>query len=100
MVLLAWPLAHLLLGFYLMPEHTGLPAEGTQCERTRSVESNALVRWLMWNMPLHAVHHAQPGVPFHAVPELHRLFAPRLSHVTRGYLAFHGEALRRLVGNR
>jgi len=96
-VLLAWPIAHVLLGFYLMPEHTGLPHTGTQCARTRSVESNAAVRWLMWNMPFHAVHHAQPGVPFHAVPALHRLFAARLEHVTAGYLAFHREGLRRAL---
>lgn len=95
-VLLAWPLAHVLLGFYLMPEHTGLPHAGSQCARTRSVESNRAVRWLMWNMPLHTVHHAQPGVPFHNVPALHGLFAPRLEHVTSGYLAFHREALRRI----
>jgi len=99
-VLLAWPIAHLLLGFYLMPEHTGLPHEGSQCDRTRSVVSNAPVRWLMWNMPLHAVHHAQPGVPFHAVPELHRLFAPRLRHVSPSYTDFHRGALGRIFGRR
>lgn len=96
LVLLAWPIAHLVLGFYLMPEHTGLPNSGSQNERTRSVESALAVRWAMWNMPLHAVHHMQPGVPFHAVPELHRLLEPRLEHVSAGYFAFHREALARL----
>jgi fatty acid desaturase len=74
-ILLAWPVAHLVLGFYLMPEHTGLPHDGTQAHRTRSVKSNAVVRWLMWNMPLHAVHHVHPAVPFHAVPRAHALIA-------------------------
>jgi fatty acid desaturase len=98
MVLLAWPIAHVALGLYLMAEHTGLPNTGSQLERTRSIETTRLVRWLMWNMPLHAVHHAEPGVPFHAVPELDRLLAPGVVHVSPGYLAFHREALRHALG--
>jgi fatty acid desaturase len=99
-LLLAWPIAHLALGFYLMPEHTGLPHDGSQAHRTRSVVSNAVVRWLMWNMPLHAAHHVHPAVPFHAVPRAHHLLAPRLEHESRGYLAFHREALARALGRR
>lgn len=94
-LLLAWPIAHLLLGLYLMAEHTGLPNEGTQQHRTRSVTSNALVRWFMWNMPLHAVHHMHPAIPFFALPQAHRRVAPTLEHVSPGYLAFHREALAR-----
>ncbi|MGH0037205.1 MAG: fatty acid desaturase [Myxococcota bacterium] len=93
-LLLAWPVAHLLLGFYLMPEHTGLPNEGTQLERTRTVLSNPLVRWWMWNMPYHAEHHAHPGVPYHAMPALHSQLRPQLVHVSPGYAAFHRQALR------
>ncbi len=92
--LLAWPLAHLLLGVYLMPEHTGLGGAGSQLQRTRTIRSNALVRWLMWNMPYHAEHHAHPGVPFHSLPALHRLLAPALIHVEPGYIAFHLRAIR------
>lgn len=97
-LLLAWPIAHLVLGFYLMPEHTGLPHDGSQAHRTRTIVSNAVVRWMMWNMPLHAAHHVHPAVPFHAVPRAHELLAPRLEHESRGYLAFHREALARAFG--
>lgn len=97
-LLLAWPIAHLVLGFYLMPEHTGLPHDGSQAHRTRTIVSNAVVRWLMWNMPLHAAHHVHPAVPFHAVPRAHELLAPQLEHESRGYLAFHREALLRALG--
>jgi fatty acid desaturase len=97
-LLLAWPIAHVVLGFYVMPEHTGLPHDGSQLHRTRTVLSNALVRWFMWNMPYHAVHHAHPSLPFHAVPEANRLLEPALEHVSRGYVAFHLEALRRAFG--
>lgn len=97
-LLLAWPMAHLCLGFYLMAEHTGLPNAGSQLERTRTICSNACIRWLMWNMPYHAEHHAHPSVPFHAVPRLHALLEPELVNVIPGYLAFHATALRRALG--
>ena len=97
-MLLAWPISHLLLGLYLMTEHTGLAHQGSQIERTRTVKSNAWVRWWMWNMPYHAEHHAHPGVPFHALSILHARYAGRLANLSRGYLAFHAEALRRAVG--
>jgi fatty acid desaturase len=97
-LLLAWPIAHLVLGFYLMPEHTGLPHDGSQAHRTRSVVSNAVVRWWMWNMPLHAVHHVHPSVPFHAVPRAHERLASRLEHESPGYLAFHRQALAHAFG--
>lgn len=99
--LLAWPGAHLLLGLYLIPEHTGLPNEGTQLQRTRTVISNAPLRWWMWNMPLHGVHHAYPAIPFHAVPQAHAAIEDSLEHVMPGYLAVHAHALRhafRLTG--
>jgi fatty acid desaturase len=95
-VLLAWPIAHVWLALYLMSEHTGLPNTGSQLERTRSVRSNAAVRWILWNMPYHAEHHLHPGIPFHALPALHERLADALVHTSSGYWAFHREALRQL----
>ena len=94
-LLLAWPIAHVGLGLFVMPEHTGLDRAGSQIHRTRSMQTNALVRWTMWNMPYHAEHHAFPAVPFHAAAALSHRLAPDLEHTIRGYLAFHAEALRR-----
>ena len=92
-LLLSIVIGHVLLGFYLMAEHTGLPNEGSQTHRTRTIESNALVRWLMWNMPYHTAHHEHPAIPFHAVPEARAEMTPE--HVTSGYIAFHIEAASR-----
>ncbi len=97
-LLLAWPVAHLGLGLFVMPEHTGLPSDGSQMHRTRSTRSNALVRWAMWNMPWHSEHHTFPAVPFHALPALGGRLAPEVENVARGYFAFHAEALRRSIG--
>lgn len=86
--------AHLVLGPYLAAEHTGLPTEGDVLARTRSIRSNAVVRWLFWNMPYHAEHHGWPAVPFHAVPALHRRVAAGLPRRYRGYLHVYLAALR------
>ena len=66
-------------------------------QRTRTIRTNALVRTLMWNMPYHAEHHANPGVPYHALPALHDRLAPELEHVSSGYLAFHADAVLRAI---
>ncbi|PCC72801.1 Fatty acid desaturase [Nannocystis exedens] len=86
--------AHVVLGPYLAAEHTGMPTDGDVLARTRSVRSNAAVRWLFWNMPYHAEHHGWPAVPFHAVPALHRRVAAGLPRRYRGYLHVYLAALR------
>ena len=57
--------------------------------------SDAAIRWLMWNMPYHAEHHAFPAIPFHALPALHTQCNPPSPHTATGYAAFHREAIRR-----
>jgi len=99
-ILMIWPIGHVFLGLYLMAEHTGLAHDGSQLHRTRTIRSNAWVRWWMWNMPYHGEHHAYPGVPFHALPRLHRLLGDEVEHEVPGYLAFHREAILRALGLR
>lgn len=52
-------------------EHLGLPHVETITENTRSTRTNALMRWMCWNMQFHTAHHAFPGVPCYRLPELH-----------------------------
>jgi fatty acid desaturase len=94
-LLVAWPIGHLGLGLFVMPEHTGLGSEGSQLQRTRSTASSALVRTAMWNMSFHAEHHGYAAVPFHALPALGRAIAPEVVNRASGYIAFHAQALRR-----
>ena len=42
-------------------------------------------------------HHANPAVPFHALPELHRREREKLKAVAPGYVAFHREWQQRLT---
>ena len=45
-------------------EHLGLSHESDIFRNTRSTKTNAVLRWLCWQMPYHTAHHAFPSVPF------------------------------------
>ena len=81
--------AHAILSLYIACEHRGLPEQGDVLQRTRSLRAGRLLRFLLWNMPWHAEHHAYPSVPFHALPALHELLRPRLVHSGRSVLDLH-----------
>jgi fatty acid desaturase len=86
---------HCILAMYLLPEHNGLPHEGNIFEKTRSMNTGPFVKFLMWNMPYHAEHHAYPAVPFHALPKLHALVNEEIMHQKEGYPDFHFKVLKR-----
>ncbi len=77
-------------------EHLGLPHGPNILENTRSTRTNAVLRFLCWNMQYHTAHHAFPGVPFHRLPDLHKkLFADRgAAPPMMGYLEFQAAVLR------
>jgi fatty acid desaturase len=82
-VLLGQPVLRL----YLLAEHTGCPENDDIWANTRTTISNGAVRWLMWNMPYHAEHHAFPAVPFHALPAAHAVLKERIAIQAPGYVA-------------
>ncbi|MDP2122538.1 MAG: fatty acid desaturase [Hoeflea sp.] len=77
------------LRLYLLAEHGRCPHVADMLENSRTTLTNALVRRLAWNMPYHAEHHSYPTVPFHRLPELHRLAAAHLKVTETGYARFH-----------
>lgn len=87
----AWPLvvafvlAHVVEGLWLTTEHSGRAEGGTILERTRTVRSNAFVRFFLWNMNYHAEHHGWLGVPWHALPTLHEHLGEHVD-TQRGYV--------------
>jgi fatty acid desaturase len=81
---------------YLLAEHTGLPFVEDFWENTRTTLTGFPLRFLAWNMPFHAEHHANPAVPFHSLPALHRRERAKLKAVSPGYVAFHREWQQRL----
>jgi fatty acid desaturase len=76
-------LGHMFLSWYITCEHRGLPEAGSVLARTRSLITPPWVRWLVWNMPYHAEHHAWPAVPWHALPDLHGDVRSHLVHRER-----------------
>lgn len=99
-VLMLWIFPALLgqpfLRAYLLSEHWGCPAVKDMWVNTRSVVSIAPIRWLAWNMPNHAEHHANPGIPFHALPAYADLMAGARQAEAAGYAPFHGERIAAL----
>jgi fatty acid desaturase len=77
-------------------EHLGLPHVDAIAENTRSTRTNALMRWLAWNMQYHTAHHAFPGVPFHRLRRLHAeiFVSQHRLPPTMSYLGFQWAVLR------
>ncbi len=86
------------LRLFLLAEHTGCPLVPDMLRNSRTTRSNALVRWLAWNMPYHAEHHAYPALPFHALPAAHALLKDRIVVQAPGYLAAQRQIIAGLRG--
>ena len=85
-----------MLRLYLLAEHTGCPMVPDMLANSRTVHTNAIVRFLAWNMPYHAEHHACAMIPFHALPRAHASFAPYIREQSPGYASVHRELIRGL----
>jgi fatty acid desaturase len=83
-------------------EHLGLPHDDDTLINTRSTRTNAVVRWLAWQMPYHTAHHAFPAVPFHRLHELNKILFTDRGTVppTMTYWGFQLAALRALAGGK
>jgi fatty acid desaturase len=81
---------------YLLAEHARCPHVANMLENTRTTFTNAVVRFITWNMPFHAEHHALPTVPFHKLPRFHEIVRAHLKTTERGYARFHRNFARNL----
>ena len=89
------------LRLYLLAEHGRCPFVSNMLENSRTTYTNRLVRRLAWNMPYHAEHHSYPTVPFHKLPDLHRLTKDHLGATSESYRSFHRDyvgSLKNLTG--
>jgi fatty acid desaturase len=76
------------LRLFLLAEHGHCPFVANMLENSRTTFTNALVRWLAWNMPFHSEHHAFPAVPFHKLPAFHAIAHEHLRVTENGYARF------------
>ncbi len=81
------------LRLYLFAEHADCPRTPDMLSNSRTVHTTPLLRWLAWNMPYHAEHHAYAAIPFHALPDAHRELGPALASITVGYWRVHRDWL-------
>lgn len=83
-------------------EHLGLSHEDNILENTRSTDTNALLRWMCWNMQYHTAHHTFPSVPFWALKDLNDEIEGKIGHEVHrmGYLEFQFELLKKLSGGK
>ncbi|MEM6727788.1 MAG: fatty acid desaturase [Pseudomonadota bacterium] len=78
-------------------EHLGLSHEDDILDNTRSTRTNALMRWLCWQMPYHTAHHTFPSVPFWKLKELNDRIEDKAGEVWRmGWIEFQIEVIRKL----
>ena len=83
-------------------EHLGLSHADDILENTRSTRTNALLRWLCWQMPYHTAHHAFPSVPFWKLRDLDaeiRGASPKPVQ-EMGWIEFQREVLRKFADGR
>lgn len=85
------------LRYVLLVEHGGRPLNDDPWLNTRTTHAGAVFRFLFWNANYHAEHHLAPSVPFHALPALHALVAPRLEGTAANYWAAHREVRSTLL---
>jgi len=80
-------------------EHVGLPHSDDIFANTRSTRTNALMRWMCWQMQYHTAHHAFPSVPFFRLKTLHgEIFTARgAAPPTMSYLGFQRAIIRALA---
>ena len=79
-------------------EHLGLSHEDDILENTRSTRTNALMRWLCWQMPYHTAHHVFPSVPFWKLRQLNAKIEAQAGTVHRmGWIEFQIEVIKRLM---
>ena len=95
-LLIAYFLGHLMLTLYLVTEHNGLDHTAPILGRTRTTLAHPLIRFIMWNMPYHAEHHAYPAIPWHALPQAHTLLKDHIKKLPN-YRTFHKIALSSLL---
>lgn len=84
------------LRLYLLAEHGRCAFVANMFENTRTTFTNRVVRWLAWNMPYHAEHHAYPAVPYHKLPAFHARTCEHLQVTEHGYARFNSKFFKEL----
>ncbi|MFF9812347.1 fatty acid desaturase family protein [Streptomyces sp. NPDC014006] len=80
--------------FLALPEHYGLYGSPEVTRNTRTVRSNPLARFLLWNANYHAEHHRYPAVATLNLHRLHRAMPVPHPIQEKSYLGFHAKLVK------
>jgi fatty acid desaturase len=83
-----------------LSEHYGCQRNAGPLEVTRTVVSNRLARFFLWNGNYHVEHHWAPHVPYFALPDVRAMIGDHCPNVERSYSSFHWHLLRSIRADR
>ena len=83
-----------------MVEHTGKDETADMIHNTRTSFPSSFLKFLYWNMPYHVEHHLYASVPFHKLPNFHKLIKPHTDEVEPSILSVHLEILKQIWKNK
>ncbi len=78
---------------FLLAEHSGCPQTDNMLVNSRTTRTNAVMRFLCWNMNRHSAHHAFPALPFHALPAADAQLSEQVVTRSNGYLQVQRDIL-------
>ena len=81
------------LRLFLLAEHGLCDLTTVMTKNSRTTKTNFLVRFFMWNMNYHTVHHYTPGIPFHKLQEYQKRIELNVKYQELGYFNFHKKFL-------
>ncbi len=86
------------MNLFILMQHVEMQAnQSSIVASTRSFRTNAVLRFLYFNMNYHIEHHLYPTVPFHALPELSAELEAQLPKPDPGFLRTNVEVLKIVV---
>ncbi|MGW7791499.1 fatty acid desaturase family protein [Streptomyces tricolor] len=80
--------------FLALPEHYGLYGSPEVTRNTRTVRSNPVTRFLLWNANYHAEHHRYPAVATLNLHALHQAMPVPHPIQEKSYLRFHAKLVK------
>ena len=85
------------LRLFLLAEHSLCDLTTDMTKNSRTTKTNFIVRFFMWNMNYHTVHHYTPGIPFHKLQEYQTNIEHKVKYQESGYFNFHKKYLMQLL---
>lgn len=83
--------------FFAIPEHNDCKPINGYYSLARSVYTNGLVRFFMWNGNFHAEHHVHPGASAYSLKDICQQESNYIWYRETSYLKWHYQLLKKLV---